>query len=145
MLQKAAARLFNFALSLAVCLGGVARAAFADEPQKSGTTPSSNDKDYEDLAQQVAELEKQDAAFNEKKPLNAQKGELAIEDRRDYASLAIRIDNTIKESQLREQSVLDLWESLSERQSLLNSTPNIRPAKGFSRTAGARFHRSRHD
>jgi murein DD-endopeptidase MepM/ murein hydrolase activator NlpD len=80
---------------------------------------------------QISDLEKQDAEFNEKKPLNEQKGELAVEDRRDYASLAIRIDNTIKESQLREQSVLDLWESLSERQSLLNSTPNIRPAKGW--------------
>ncbi len=80
---------------------------------------------------QVADLEKQDAAFNEKKPVNEQKGELAVEDRRDYASLAIRIDNSIKDSQLREQSVLDLWESLSERQSLLNSTPNIRPAKGW--------------
>jgi murein DD-endopeptidase MepM/ murein hydrolase activator NlpD len=80
---------------------------------------------------QVADLEKADAEFNEKKPLNEQKGELAVEDHRDYASLAIRIDKTIKESQLREQSVLDLWESLSERQSLLNSTPNIRPAKGW--------------
>jgi murein DD-endopeptidase MepM/ murein hydrolase activator NlpD len=80
---------------------------------------------------QVSDLEKADAEFNEKKPLDEQKGELAVEDRRDYASLAIRIDKTIKDSQLREQSVLDLWESLSERQSLLNSTPNIRPAKGW--------------
>lgn len=79
----------------------------------------------------VKELEKADADFNEKRPLDEQKGELAVEGPRDYASLAIRIDKTIKESQLREQSVLDLWESLSERQSLLNSTPNIRPAKGW--------------
>ncbi len=80
---------------------------------------------------QVSELEKADSEFTEKKPLDEQSGELAVADRRDYASLAIRIDKTIKESQLREQSVLDLWESLSERQSLLNSTPNIRPAKGW--------------
>lgn len=79
----------------------------------------------------TSDMEKEDAAFNEKKPLDEQKGELAVEDHRDYASLAIRIDNSIKDSQLREQSVLDLWESLSERQSLLNSTPNIRPAKGW--------------
>lgn len=79
----------------------------------------------------VDDLEKEDAEFAGKKPLDESKGELAVEDRRDYASLAIRIDKTIKESQLREQSVLDLWESLSERQSLLNSTPNIRPAKGW--------------
>lgn len=80
---------------------------------------------------QVSDLEKEDAEFAEKKPIDEDRGELAVEDRRDYASLAIRIDKTIKESQLREQSVLDLWEALSERQSLLNSTPNIRPAKGW--------------
>jgi len=80
---------------------------------------------------QVSELEKQDEEFNEKKPLDESQGELASSDHRDYASLSVRIDRTIKESQLREQSVLDLWESLSERQSLLNSTPNIRPAKGW--------------
>jgi murein DD-endopeptidase MepM/ murein hydrolase activator NlpD len=79
----------------------------------------------------VAELEKQDQAFSEKSPVSEDNGDLAVDDRRDYASLAIRIDKSIKESQLREQSVLDLWESLSERQSLLNSTPNVRPAKGW--------------
>ena len=77
------------------------------------------------------DLEKQDQEFTEAPPVNEQKGELAVESRRDYQSLAIRIDKTIRESQLREQSVLDLWESLSERQSLLNSTPNIRPARGW--------------
>lgn len=79
----------------------------------------------------IPDLEKQDADLFEKKPVNEKRGELSVEGSRDYATLAIRIDNSIKESQLREQSVLDLWESLSERQSLLNSTPNIRPAKGW--------------
>lgn len=59
------------------------------------------------------------------------KGELAIETPRDYATLAIRIDQAVKTTQLREQGVLDLWEILSERQSLLNSTPSIRPTKGW--------------
>lgn len=62
---------------------------------------------------------------------NTFRGELAVDERRDYQSLAIRIENSVRESQLREQSVLDLWEALSERQSLLNSTPNVRPAKGW--------------
>ncbi len=79
----------------------------------------------------VEELAQQDQEFTQKNPVNEETGDLAVEDNRDYASLAIRIDKSIKESQLREQSVLDLWESLSERQSLLNSTPNIRPAKGW--------------
>jgi murein DD-endopeptidase MepM/ murein hydrolase activator NlpD len=77
------------------------------------------------------ELEKQDSEFIEKKPLDEAKGELAIENGKDYQTLAIRIDRSIREAQLREQSVLDLWESLSERQSLLASTPNIRPARGW--------------
>jgi murein DD-endopeptidase MepM/ murein hydrolase activator NlpD len=84
-----------------------------------------------DKRESNAELEKQDEAFFEEKPLNGQKGELAVEDRKDYASLSIRIDKAIKEASLREQSVLDLWESLADRQSLLNATPNIRPAKGW--------------
>lgn len=79
----------------------------------------------------ITDLEKQDADLFEKKPVNEKRGEISVEGNRDYATLAIRIDNSIRESQLREQSVLDLWESLSERQSLLNSTPNIRPAKGW--------------
>lgn len=84
-----------------------------------------------DQRQPVAELEKQDSEFVEKPPMDEQKQELAVESGRDYKSLAVRVDRAIKDSQLREQSVLDLWETLSERQSLLNSTPNIRPAKGW--------------
>lgn len=101
-----------------------------------GATPPPN-KPIEEFNQPMSErsksedLEKQDQEFLEEKPLNEQKGELAVEERRDYAALAIRIDRSIKDSHLREQSVLDLWESLSERQALLNSTPNIRPAKGW--------------
>ncbi len=88
-----------------------------DQPIESRSTPG--------------EIEQADIDFAEKKPVNEQKGELSIEGSKDYASLAVRIDKSIRDSQLREQSVLDLWESLSERQSLLNSTPNIRPAKGW--------------
>lgn len=80
---------------------------------------------------EVETLEKQDQDFVQKPILNESAGEMAMENGKDYASLSIRIDKSIKESQLREQSVLDLWESLSERQALLNSTPNIRPAKGW--------------
>jgi murein DD-endopeptidase MepM/ murein hydrolase activator NlpD len=79
----------------------------------------------------VTDLEKQDQEFNEVNPIDEARGDLAVEGNRDYQTLAIRIDKNIKDSQLREQSVIDLWESLSERHSLLNSTPNIRPAKGW--------------
>ena len=57
----------------------------------------------------LADLEKESAEFSEKKPVNEDQGELAIQDHHDYAILAIRIDRSIKESQLREQSVLFLF------------------------------------
>lgn len=60
-------------------------------------------------------------------------GELSInrESSRDYASLSVRIDRALRQSQLREQGVLQLWEGLSERQSLLMSTPSIKPTRGW--------------
>jgi len=80
----------------------------------------------------LGELEKAEGEFPQAKPqVDESKGELAIHENRDYQSLAIRIDKAIKESQLREQSVLDIWELLSEKQSLMNSIPNIRPARGW--------------
>lgn len=67
-------------------------------------------------------------------------GELAVATGKDYRTLAIRIDKAIQDTQMREQSVLDLWETLSERQALLASTPNIKPAKGwFSSKFGYRI------
>lgn len=60
-------------------------------------------------------------------------GELGVnrETSRDYASLSVRIDRALRQSQLREQGVLQLWDSLSERQSLLMATPSIKPAHGW--------------
>lgn len=77
------------------------------------------------------EVEKEDAEFNQKKPVNELRGELSTQPGKDYQVLAIRIDKAIQETKLREQSVIDLWEILSERQSLLSATPNIRPARGW--------------
>ncbi|MDN8836946.1 hypothetical protein Q0M54_14230, partial [Staphylococcus aureus] len=50
---------------------------------------------------------------------------------RDYASLAIRLDKAVQETSIREQGVLELWESLSERPSLLAATPSIKPVNGW--------------
>lgn len=84
-----------------------------------------------DKRQSVGQLEKQDQEFFEKPMADESKGDLSVESSRDYQSLAIRIDRSIKEAQLREQSVLDLWETLSEKQSLMNAIPNVRPARGW--------------
>ena len=101
-----------------------------------GSKPSAGQpvEEYEPMEQrqEPEEMAAQDEIFSNKKPLNDQVGELAAENTdKDYASLVVRIDKVVKETQLKEQSVIDLWESLSERQSLLNSTPNMKPAKGW--------------
>lgn len=101
-----------------------------------GPKPAANQpvEEYEpmDQRQDAEAMAGQDPMFANKKPLDDQSGELANEEAdRDYASLVVRIEKAVKETQLKEQSVIDLWESLSERQSLMNSTPNIKPAKGW--------------
>ncbi len=101
-----------------------------------GAKPSAGQQveEYEPMEQRAdtETLTKQDQVFVNKKPLNDQAGELAQEVAdKDYASLVIRIERAVKETQLKEQSVIDLWEGLSERQSLLSATPNIKPAKGW--------------
>lgn len=74
---------------------------------------------------------KEDSIFLEKPPLDLSEGELASEDHKDYSSLSVRIEKAVKDTTLREQGVLQLWESLSNRQSLLRSTPSMRPAMGW--------------
>jgi murein DD-endopeptidase MepM/ murein hydrolase activator NlpD len=75
--------------------------------------------------------EEHDGVFYQKPPTDEIDGELSVEGQRDYASLAIRIDQSVQETNMREQGVLELWETLSERQSLIAATPNIRPSHGW--------------
>lgn len=65
--------------------------------------------------------------------LDERGGELGVvrENSRDFAALSVRIDRALRNSQLREQGVLQLWDSLSERQSLLAATPSIKPTRGW--------------
>lgn len=90
--------------------------------------------EYEPMDQRIPTegMEEQDQVFAPAKTVNEAVGEVAAENSsKDYASLVIRIDRAVRETQLKEQSVIELWESLSDRQSLLNATPNIKPAKGW--------------
>lgn len=57
--------------------------------------------------------------------------EIKALDRQNYTTLAVRIDRTIAASQLKEQNIIDLWQSLAERKTLLSSTPSIRPVRGW--------------
>lgn len=74
-----------------------------------------------------------DSQLAEKPFVDEASGELGVarESSRDYASLSVRIDRALAASQLREQGVLQLWDSLAERQSLLMATPSIKPSRGW--------------
>lgn len=83
--------------------------------------------------QPSSELLVKEPMIVEKLPADDDSGELATKHDalKDYASLSIRIDRAVKESQLREQGLLGLWDGLSERQSLLAATPSVKPAHGW--------------
>ncbi|MGZ3726931.1 MAG: M23 family metallopeptidase [Pseudobdellovibrio sp.] len=81
-------------------------------------------------------LEQDSGAANDN-PVNTMKGELAAEkSSTNYTTLLIKIDEAVKDSLLKEQSVTELWEALSDSQSILAATPSIRPARG---PIGSRF------
>lgn len=91
-------------------------------------------EEYDPMEQRMSPeaMVAQDHVFAPEKPINDTAGEVAVEpSEKDYASLVIRIDRAVRETHLKEQSVIELWESLSDRQSLINATPNIKPAKGW--------------
>ncbi len=66
-------------------------------------------------------------------PVDEQDGELAQRKElvKDFATLSVRIDRVLKDSQLGEQSLIKVWDSLSDRKSLLGATPSIKPARGW--------------
>lgn len=91
-------------------------------------------EEYEPMDQRAANqvLVAEDKVFAPPKQENEKLGELTMQpSEKDYVSLVVRIDRAVKETQLKEQSVIELWEGLSERQSLLNAIPNIKPARGW--------------
>lgn len=101
---------------------------------KNTSPPAQEAEEYEPMDQRAPmdSFAQQDQIFAEKKPIGEHTADIAIESSsKDYASLVIRIDRAVRETQMKEQSVIELWESLSDRQSILNATPNIKPAKGW--------------
>jgi len=97
--------------------------------------PGQQVEEYEPMEQRPSgeAMAQQDEIFEAPQTLNESKGEVAEQPApsKDYASLVVRIDKAVRETQLKEQSVIDLWENLSERQSLINATPNIKPSRGW--------------
>ncbi len=94
-------------------------------------------KTEKDSRLSLSDLEKSDPVVQSEVSLNPFRGELASEkSTSNYATLVIRIDDAVKDSNLKEQSVIELWELLSDRQSLLAATPSIRPVRA---PVGSRF------
>jgi murein DD-endopeptidase MepM/ murein hydrolase activator NlpD len=103
-------------------------------PSANAGGPGQATEEYEPMDQRASneKLASQDKDFPPEQKANEMKAEVAAQpSSQDYGTLVIRIDKAVKETQLKEQSVIELWESLSERLSLLNSTPNIKPARGW--------------
>lgn len=85
----------------------------------------------------TTDLEKNEVVIPVQEALNSLKSEVAqTKSTANYATLVIRIDEAVKDSLLKEQSVIELWDLLSDRQSLLSSTPSIKPTRG---PIGSRF------
>jgi murein DD-endopeptidase MepM/ murein hydrolase activator NlpD len=80
---------------------------------------------------EVASISRKEEVFTKEPALAIEKDELAAEANRDFAMLSVRVDKLVTETNMREQGVLELWETLSERQSLMNATPSIRPVNGW--------------
>ncbi len=104
-------------------------------PTQINTEPTASQKNADRMTSD--DFISQEPLVSADSPVNTLKGEVAAErSTSNYASLVIRIDEAVKDSALKEQSVIELWEMLSDRQSLLASTPNIKPARG---PIGSRF------
>lgn len=80
------------------------------------------------MAERFAE---QDAVFAQRPPPDELRGEVAVEPQHDYASLAVRIDQAVQDTSVREEGILELWSNLRERDSLMRATPSIKPVRGW--------------
>ena len=92
---------------------------------------SLRDTSLRDNSLRDASLQNEDSMFMKPPPLNLERGELVAEEGKNYALLNIRLDKAISDSKLQRQDGLRLWESLSQKQSLLEATPTISPTNGW--------------
>lgn len=131
-LEKGLERVKNFSTKLKMITS-------TDDPDRSlklAVGPlSPPSKAVEELNQPMderspASLGVSDAPFFQAPPLDFSKGEIAVQ-KKDYSSLSIRIDEAVRDANIREQGILELWENLSGRQSMLLSTPSTAPVKGW--------------
>ncbi len=75
--------------------------------------------------------EPQEEAFLSSPVLDTGGGELAVYDAQNYKTLSIRLSKAVNSSQVRRYELMELWDDLSRRKSLMKSTPSISPARGW--------------
>ena len=111
------------------------RAERLNFPSQINSTVAANEESPERMSNE--EFLEQDPNIGTENPVNTMRGELAAEkSSANYSTLLIKIDEAVKDSMLKEQSVMELWEALSDSQSILAATPSIKPTRG---PIGSRF------
>lgn len=133
ILEKQMERIQNFATKLGMITNvgdkeNEIRLAMGPLPRPGQAVQEMQEHNSRQPASVVASKDK---LFFESALLDNKKGEVYSEKAENYASLSIRMDRLSKESQLKEQNILRLWESLSNRQSLLRATPQVKPTNGW--------------
>lgn len=96
-----------------------------DNPEQELMLSQANPELINEDTSQISDL----ADIKERQNKNAQFFESRSQ--RDYLTLAVRIDKSIKNTELQEQSMTELWQLLSDRQAQLSSTPSVKPAQGW--------------
>ncbi|MES2854799.1 MAG: M23 family metallopeptidase [Bdellovibrionota bacterium] len=119
--------------TLKLAIGPLPRTGQSVEPEMmAGEDAHEHDEgDREPASAHGAIVPMSDSLFVQRPPPDELQGELTVEGQRDYGSLAIRIDQAVRETTMREQGILELMETLSERKSLLAATPSIKPVRGW--------------
>ncbi len=56
---------------------------------------------------------------------------LALSDTKNYTTLSVRLSKAMNSTSIRKYELVELWDDLSRRKSLMRSTPSISPAVGW--------------
>jgi murein DD-endopeptidase MepM/ murein hydrolase activator NlpD len=102
-----------------------------EDPNYNLALSQANLPDNEEIARDSSVTEPMDFLVGPQGRQNQKSFIIESRSNQNYATLAIRIDKSIKETELQEQSMTSLWQLLSDRQSLLASTPSVKPSQGW--------------
>ncbi len=72
-----------------------------------------------------------DSQFFKEAPLDTKRDEIYAHSHTNHAMVSVRLDKLKRETEIHEQNLISLWESLGNRQSVLKATPSVRPVNGW--------------